>query len=350
MRMPLFRGMKRKGAIVLPGVILSSLLFAACGNSPSITDPKGFVAGQESGLFWFILIVATFIFVLVEALLIYSIVRFREKPNTPAPRQLHGNNTLELLWTVIPSIFLFIVLFLTIRTMFALAQPNTSNKLVITARAHQWWWEFDYQNQHIVTADTLHVPANTTVQVNLFSDNVIHSFWVPQLTGKTDVIPGHNNNLWFNADQPSSTFYEGACAEFCGDQHAHMRFNVKVDNADDFNTWVSAQQAKAQTPSDSLATKGQQLFAKGACTGCHGIVGVNLTSYSDPKAAGMIGPNLTHFGSRNLIAGGVLTNTNANLAAWLRDPQAVKNGNDMPNLNLSDSDVQALVAYLESLK
>ncbi len=348
MRMPLFRGMKR-WSVILSGVILSSLLLAACGGSPAITDTRGPVANREAGLFWLILGIAAVIFVLVEAALIYSVLRFRARPNTPAPKQLHGNDKLELAWTIVPALFLFGILYATISTMFGLAQPP-GDKLEVRAYGRQWWWQFEYMGAKVTTADTLHVPAGTTVQVDLYSDNVIHSFWVPQLTGKTDVIPGHGNHLWFKADQAADKPLEGACAEFCGDQHAHMRFNVKVDTPDEFQTWLHTQQAAAVTPSESLAAQGQKLFSQGSCAGCHGIVGVNLKSYEDPQAANKIGPNLTHFGSRNLIAGGVLENTPENLSQWLHDPQTIKPGNDMPNLNLSDNDVKALAAYLESIK
>ncbi len=349
MRMPLFRGMKR-WTIIVSGVILTSLLLAACGTPQTTLDPAGPVAKSESDLFWFILIVATFIFVVVEAALIYSVIRFRARPNSPAPMQIHGNNTIELIWTVAPSIVLFLVLALTIRTMFALTQPS-GHKVEVTAVAHQWWWEFDYPGYNgIVTADTLHVPANTTIQVDLESDNVIHSFWLPALTGKTDVIPGHHNHLWFSADK-AGDYYRGACAEYCGAQHAHMNFNVKVDSANDFLTWVTTRQQNALTPTGgSLAANGAKIFTQ-LCVGCHGIVGVNLQGYSDPKAKALIGPNLTHFGSRNLIAGGVLDNDpeGKNLSAWLSDPQGVKPGNDMI-VNLTPDQVKALVAYLESLK
>jgi cytochrome c oxidase subunit 2 len=230
---------------------------------------------------------------------------------------------------------------------------------------HQWWWEFDYLSYHVVTADSLHIPAGTIVQADLASDNVIHSFWIPQLTGKTDVIPGHDNKLLFKADMNAvGRTFRGTCAEFCGAQHAHMSFNVIVDTPDAFNTWISAQQqaaapvntssvaCTAPIPQSDLVACGAKFFAQGACVGCHGIVGVNLTSYNDPKAAGLIGPNLTHFGSRNLIAGGVLDNDpgGKNLAIWLQNPQDVKPGSDMPNLGLSQTQTNALVAYLESLK
>ncbi len=365
MRMPLFRGTKR-WVVIISAMLLSSLLLAACDDrTPSILNTFGPVAQSEANLFWFILVVATIVFVAVEGVLIYSIVRFREKPNAPAPRQIHGNNRLEIAWTIAPSIFLFAVLGATILTMFNLGNLGSGPRMEVRVVGHQWWWEFDYPGYHVVAADELHIPAGAIVQADLVSNNVIHSFWIPQLTGKTDVIPGHNNKLLFKADMNAAGHtFRGACAEFCGAQHAHMNFSVVVDTPDAFNTWISAQQqaaapvntssvaCKTPIPQSDLVACGAKFFAQGACVGCHGIVGVNLTGYNDPKAGGLVGPNLTHFGSRNLIAGGVLDNdpSGKNLAIWLHNPQDVKPGNDMPDLGLSQDQVNALVAYLESLK
>ena len=374
MRMPLFRGMKRWG-ILLSALLLSSLLLAACGgNSPSILNPAGPVALKESNLFWFILVVATIVFVVVEGLLIYSIVRFRERPNSPEPTQTHGNNTVEIIWTIVPSVFLFIVLIGTIYTMFGLTTfSSTGRPLQITVVGHQWWWEFDYTNEHIITADELHIPVGTRVEALLQSDNVIHSFWVPELFGKTDVIPGHNNMSIFQADRIGE--YRGQCTEFCGLEHAHMNFYVIVQSQDDFNAWLtSQQQAAAANPAQQAAIAGQRLFlGSGGCQGCHGIVGVNLQDYNHLKGGGnadvLVGPNLTHFGSRREIAGAVLSwdpascvvvtgsdgqpkiqNPDAcGLYQWLKDPQAVKPGNDMNIRSLSDTEIAQLIAYLESL-
>lgn len=366
MRMPIFRGVKRRG-ITLSLLLLASLLLAACGEtSPSILNTAGPVADREAGLFWFILAVATFVFVVVEAILIWSIIRYRERPNSPTPRQTHGNNTIEVIWTVAPSIFLFAVLVGTIYTMFGLSQP-AGRALSVQVVGHQWWWEFDYENEHITTADELVVPVGTVVHLDLKSDNVIHSFWVPQLTGKTDVVPGHDNTKWFQADKPGT--YRGLCTEYCGLQHANMQLFVIAKAPDDYQTWLRSQQAAAQNPTDPNAQAGQQIFkTTGGCIGCHGIVGVNLNGFNDEKANALIGPNLTHFGSRHTVAGGVLSwdpascvvegNGNdahivnqgtCNLYKWLHDPQGVKPGNDMNISPLSDTQIAQLVAYLESL-
>ena len=381
MRMPIFRRMKHWGTII-PVVLLSSLLFTACGgNSPTILNPTGPVSVQEANLFWFILYVATFIFVLVEAVLIWSIFRYRERPNSPAPRQIHGNNTIEIIWTVVPSIFLFAVLAGTIYTMLNIQNISSTNgnisQIRVSAVGHQWWWEFDYPNQHVINADTLYLPQGAVVTMDLKSNNVIHSFWIPSITGKTDVIPGHDNQKIFRADQVGE--YRGECAEYCGTQHAHMNFNVIVLDTNAFNAWVSNEQQSAQNPTASLAQQGQKLFkGSGGCTGCHGIVGVNLDSFQAAKtssgleASALVGPNLTHFAERRLIAGGILiasdghnwandpacqlvngqlaNKDNCGLYQWLHDPQAVKPGNDMIISSLSDTQIYALIAYLQSLK
>ncbi|HEU5377367.1 MAG TPA: cytochrome c oxidase subunit II [Ktedonobacteraceae bacterium] len=367
--MPIFRGAKRWG-IVISVLLLASLLLSACGgNPPSILDTAGPVADSEKGLFWFILVVATIVFVAVEAILIYSIVRYRERPNSPMPRQTHGNNTVEILWTVAPSIFLFAVLVGTIYTMFGLTQPTTGRTMNVTVVGHQWWWEFDYKNDHITTADELVVPTGTIVHLDLKSDNVIHSFWVPQLTGKTDVVPGHNNDKWFKADKTGS--FRGECTEFCGLEHANMEFYVIAMTPDAYQTWLSGQQQMAQNANNPNVQAGKAIFTgSGGCEGCHGIVGTdyNLKSFDDPAAQALIGPNLTHFGSRRQIAGGVLSwdpascrvvgsgnnirivnQESCGLYKWLHDPQGVKPGNDMAIRQLSDTEIAQLVAYLESL-
>lgn len=373
MRMPVFRRAKH-WLILVTCLLLSSILLAACGeNSPSILNTAGPVAKSEGGVFYAILVIATIVFVLVEGILIYSIIRYRERPGAPTPKQLHGNTKIEVLWTVVPAIILFIVLGYTIRGLFEVATPPATGPTVdVVAFGHQWWWEFYYPAYNITTADSLVIPANTTVRVKLYSNNVIHSFWIPELTGKTDVVPGRINEKWFKADYANKT-YVGLCAEYCGTQHANMRFNVVSDTSDNFLSWVHTQQAAAATASSgSLAAKGAEVFKTAGCTACHGIVGTNLKGAVDPtqkcddpksgpNEGCYVGPNLTHFGSRNLIAGGVLENNvdqcqsssnlqNCNLAKWLKDPQGIKPGNDMQIGALTNEQISQLVAYLESLK
>jgi cytochrome c oxidase subunit 2 len=212
--------------------------------------------------------------------------------------------------------------------------------LRITVIGHQWWWEFQYPDLGIVTATDLHLPAGRTVSLEIVAADVIHSFWVPQLGGKRDAIPGSTTRIVLTADTPGE--YYGQCAEFCGASHANMRHLAVVDTPEAFTAWVAQQKLAAQTPPDgSPASVGLQLYQAGTCIGCHVVRGVS---------AGGIGPDLTHFGSRKTIAGGILPNTPENLARWLRNPPAVKPGSLMPDQRLSDAEVAALVAYLQSLK
>jgi cytochrome c oxidase subunit 2 len=369
------------------GLALSSILLAACGeNSPTVLQTYGPVADSESFVFWAILIIATLVFVVVEGILVYSIFRYRERPGQPEPRQVHGNLVVEAIWTFIPLVVLFIVLFFTIRGLFEVAPGSAlskSNKTInVQAVGHQWWWEFYYEDYKITTADTMVIPANATIQVKLFSNNVIHSFWVPALTGKTDLVPGHNNEKWFKAnnDAIGKTFL-GICAEYCGTQHGNMRFAVKVENDNNFQTWVSTQQQAAVTPaSGSLAAQGKEVFM-GTCAGCHGIVGANIEPKSgegygfvdpmktcnvNPSATECkVGPNLTHFGSRDTIAGGVLQWDSAscdpqdpqlfekcNLAKWIQHPGEYKPGSAMQGATdaMTEEQIRQVIAYLESLK
>ena len=340
-------------------VVFSAVAFGGCGpgttageHTPSILNPSGPVALKESYLFWFILVVATIVFVGVTGVLLYSIWRFRERPGMPAPRQISGNTALEIGWTILPAVILFIVLIGTIYTMVQITQPAQAQTLTVSAIGHQWWWEFRYPGYNninpgsnevavVVTGDELHVPVGMVVHVDLQSNNVIHSFWIPELAGKTDVIPGHDNTMWFQADRPGT--YRGECAEYCGTQHANMDFVVVAQSPGDFATWLQAQETVALAPSTDIQKAGQHDFLTLGCAACHSISGT--------IAAAQIGPNLSHFGSRQLIAGGVLSNTPENLATWLNDPQAVKPGNDMvlPE-KLNSTQIDELVQYLESLK
>jgi len=170
--------------------LTAAVVLSACANSPSILEPAGPVALKESGLFWLILGIATTIFVVVTSVLLYSVFRFRARPGSPDARQIHGNTTIEIIWTIVPSVVLFVVLFFTVTTMFALAQPSSSKVINVTAIGHQWWWEFKYPDSKVVSADEMHIPVGYVVRVTLYSDNVIHSFWVPQLAGKWTLYRG----------------------------------------------------------------------------------------------------------------------------------------------------------------
>jgi cytochrome c oxidase subunit II len=337
---------------------LSAVLLAACetGNPQSTLTPHGPNAQYIFDLFHIAVFwPAVFVFVVVEAVLVYAIFRYRGRPGDPLPNQYHGNTTLEITWTIIPAIILVVILFFTFRTQAVLATPPDSpNALNIRVIGHQWWWEFEYTDHGFVTANELHIPTGVPVIIRLESIDVIHSFWAPFLGGKQDAIPGRVNRMWFQADKEGT--YHGQCAEFCGVQHAMMRFLVYADSPSAFESWTRAQRGipafaqptpvAGQAPSaqQSLVNQGAQLFSNGACITCHTVRGT--------PANGKVGPDLTHFGLRQTVAGNTLEkgDNNEGIKRWLRNPQAVKPGNLMPNLNLSDSDIEALVAYLQSLR
>jgi cytochrome c oxidase subunit 2 len=337
----------RLGA-ALVGALAASALLSGCVNNATFIDPQGPAAYLESNLWWFIFYVATGVWAVVTAVLLYSVMRFRARPGAPAPRQLHGNTRIEILWTVVPSVILFSVLAFTIYTLFSLGQPADPNTFTVTVRGHQWWWEFDYPGG-VVTADELRIPTGTVVHISLRSNNVIHSFWVPQLSGKMDVIPGQNNETWLRADR--SGVYRGECTEYCGTQHAHMNFQVVAQSSGDYQAWLLGQQAGAATPPiGSDAAAGLAVFNQ-RCYVCHQISGGGA---KQPPTA-PIAPNLTHLMARSTIAGGVLpingsADTTGNLKLWIAHNDDVKPGNDMGNQGMSDTDLNNVVAYLETLK
>ncbi|MBI4495237.1 MAG: cytochrome c oxidase subunit II [Chloroflexi bacterium] len=286
-------------------------------------------------VFW----MAAGVFVVVEAALVYATLRYRRRPDDVLPPQVHGNTRLEVAWTIAPAVVLFVIAIPTIQAIFAAATPPGSDGLEIVVTGHQWWWELEYPDAQVVTANEVHIPVGRPISFTLKSADVIHSFWVPRLGGKMDVVPGHTNHLYLTAYQAGT--YLGQCVEFCGLQHANMKLRLIAHTPEEFDAWVQSQQAPPSQAAGK-AQEGAQVFARSACVGCHTVAGT--------PAQGKIGPNLTHVGSRTSLAGAVLDNTPENLARWLRDPQEVKPGNQMPNLHLSDVDIEALVAYLESLK
>jgi cytochrome c oxidase subunit II len=342
---------RRVAVALLLTVALAVLLGGCTTNNPQTTlDPSGSAAQAiydlfVTWLFW----PAVIVFFAVEALLLYSIFRFRGRPGDPLPAQLHGNTRLEITWTIIPALILVVILAVTFRTQAVLATPPPAGQAIrVQVIGHQWWWEFQYPDLGVVTANELHIPLNVPIELELTSADVIHSFWVPHMAGKMDAIPGRLNKFSFTAFEAGT--YSGQCSEFCGIQHAMMRNLLIAQSQGEFDAWVLqqrsipafAQPTPAPGAQESLAQRGAQVFANGACVTCHTIRGT--------AAQAKVGPDLTHVDSRQSLAANTLTNTPENLARWLRNPQAVKPGNLMPNLNLSDQDIAALVAYLDSLK
>ena len=282
--------------------------------------------------------------ILVFLLLAFIITRFRYRPGMPEPQQTHGNTTLELAWTLIPAIILAVIAVPTVQTIFATQAPAPANALTVNVVGWQWWWEFRYPinggRDTVLTANEIHVPVGTPVQLRMTAGDVLHSFWVPQIGGKRDLIPNKVNTIVFTPREPG--LYLGQCAEFCGDSHALMKMRLIAHTPADYREWLRNEASPAMEPADSSVALGKKLVTQGACAGCHLIKGTPMV--------GRIGPNLTHFGRRRTMAAGLMENNAENLTAWLHNPPAVKPGAKMPNLGLKDEEIRYIVAYLQSLQ
>jgi len=323
--------------------ILAVLLtfLSACQSSPTFLNPASPISGHVANLYKILFNLALVVFVLVEGVLLWIIIRYRKKSNDPElPEQVFGNMRLEVIWTAIPLLLVFILFILTVQTTNVIAappwQPRDLNLRIV---GHRWWWEFDYLDQGIATANELHIPVGRTVQVSLESVDVIHSFWVPQLSGKTDVIPGQHNTMWLKGDEVG--VYLGQCAEFCGTQHALMRFKVYVDSQSDFDDWLANQQQPAYQPQTEDEQAGYKELS-GACATCHSL---------DPSEMDTekVGPNLAHLFSRTTFAGGTFDLNEENLRSWLEDTQAMKPGNDMV-ITVPPKSIDPIISYLSNLK
>jgi cytochrome c oxidase subunit 2 len=315
-------------------------------NTPQgFLDPEGPIARRADDLWNITFGIAAVIFVIVQGLLVFAIFRFRERPGHEA-RQFHGNTKVEIVLTVIPALILAGLAIPTVSTVMALSKKPTGDILEIKVTAHQFWWQYEYTDLGITTANEMHVPVDTPVYLTLEGDDVIHSFWIPKLTGKQDVVPGHTNHMQFEAERADQT-YLGQCTEYCGLSHANMRLRVYTHSDSDFDTWVASQKEQYTKPSDPLARAGAKIFlgeelpAGGTCINCHAIQGT--------EAQGTTAPDLTHFGSRKTFAGAIFDNTPEALATWLRDPPGVKPGAMMPDYGLSEDQIDALVAFLQGL-
>lgn len=330
----------RKATLTVLGLIL---LLTACGQEypQSTLAPLADASQEIQNLFVTIFWWAVVVFVIVEGLLIFAVFKFRDRGDGKEPKQVHGHTLMEIGWTLAPAVILIMIAVPTIRSVWILDRPSPDpDALAVEVIGHQWWWEFRYPELDIITANELHVPVGRTVSVSLESADVIHSFWFPRASGKRDVVPGHRNELWFKQD--STGVYPGQCAEFCGESHALMKMEMVVEESQDFDAWVQRQKQPGAEPSTELARQGRDLFMSSACIACHRIEGT--------VAQGIVGPDLTHVGSRRLIAAGIVENTPEGLAGWLRAPEAVKPGVLMPNQNLTEEQIEQLVAYLLSLQ
>jgi cytochrome c oxidase subunit II len=336
--------------VLLAGVLLGAKLCVASTPAdhsvPSIFDAHSTPAESIRHLSHFVLTLTGLIFLVVASLLSYAVVKFRSRRAEAdrEPAQVYGSTQIELAWTVIPILIVAVLFAATARVIHAIQDaPKPPTAIEVTVIGHQFWWEFRYTQLGIVTANELHVPVSdpaypTPTFLKLLSSDTDHSFWIPQLAGKTDLIPNHPNEMWI--DPHVTGLFLGQCAQYCGTQHAKMLLRVYVDTPEEFNAWVREQR---QPPSqDEKEAAGKRVFETTACLNCHAITGTNGT--------GRFGPDLTHLMSRRTIAAGAAENTPENLRLWIQNPDAIKTGSLMPAMKLSDADLDALVRYLETLR
>jgi len=347
-------------------LLLLTLLVVVAGSAQSdpfpqsTLHPKGDFAQMVDKLFRTTLFWATLVFVLVEGALVFVIFKFRGKPDDPEPKQVHGNTMVEVIWTAIPALVLAMIAVPTVRTIFRTYEiPKGDGVLQVEVIGHQWWWEFRYPELGLTTSNELHVPVGRTVALKMVTQDVLHSFWIPQLAAKRDIFSNRSTTLWFKAEQAGD--YPGQCAEFCGLEHGRMAFQVIAEGPPEFDAYVARLQATGVhaapvAPGDSAAagaapapvaaaapagasdtTAGAQLFMMKGCVGCH--------SLDATKPMG-IGPNLAGIGRRRYIAAGWMESTDANLTHWIQHPQLMKPGVIMPELGVTEAEAQALVAYL----
>jgi cytochrome c oxidase subunit 2 len=317
---------------------LGLTLLVACGKaSPSIVDPHGSEARRIAGVWWLMFGLAAAVYVIVAGFIIVALVRGRGT-ESGRPSRVGEDAFIWVGGVIAPVAILAVLATVTVTTTGALRNPH-KGELHIEVVGKRWWWDVSYPDQHFKTANEIHIPVGRPVAIGLDSDNVIHSFWVPQLAGKMDQIPGQHNVLRFTAEKAGT--YRGQCAEYCGLEHARMSFLVIADPPGIFDRWLLRHQRVPSPPDNDLAAKGELVFLRSPCAGCHTIRGT--------AAQGTVGPDLTDFGSRHWIGSLTVQNTRANLSGWIADSQSIKPGNLMPPISLEPGDLDAVVAYLESL-
>lgn len=326
-------------------LVLMGALLSGCATTPTFLNPNSSVAADEATLYNELLWEAVGVFAIVAGILIWILIRDHGRsPKDVQIPKLYLNPRKEVTWVIIPVLlvvsldaFDFVLMLHTMNVTTAPAPQQSDVNLKVIG--HRWWWEFDYPDLNIKTANELHVPVGTVVQADVTGYDVIHSFWIPQLTGKQDAIPGQINHVWFKADKVGE--FHGQCVEFCGQNHANMRIKVVVQSQKDFDAWVANQQKPAPQPQNDQQKAGYDLIATGVCSSCHTLNGT--------KGDADVGPNLTHLFSRSVFAGATLDTTPDNVRAWIKDTQAFKPGNDM-NINVSQKQLDDLMSYIVLLK
>lgn len=335
----------RVRVIALVGLLSLVALACAGEDAPQNTlDPAGEYARDPDKLWNLVFIIAVIIFFIVEGVLVYAVLKFRHNPDRQAA-QFHGNPKLEVLLTAIPAVILAGIAIPTVSQIFSLAEEPPGDYLNVTVQGRQFWWRYEYPGLGVVTANELHIPVDKDVRVKLDGYDVNHAFWVPRLAGAEDIVPGRTNFLRIKADEPGEYF--GQCKEFCGLSHSRMRIKVIAQEQAEFDRWVEDQLARAEAePAGSLEREGAEIFAN-TCTACHAVNGTDAAPEDDSTLAG---PNLTHFASRTTFAGALFENTPDNLRNWIDNPPAMKPGSTMPDYGLSGEQIDAVVAYLQTLE
>ena len=313
-----------------------ALVLAGC-ESPSILRAEGSAGNEIVTLAIWIFAILAVVLLVVWGLLVFVVLRGRKRPESEAS-QTKGNLKIEIVWTLIPAVIVTVLFVLTVRTTEQIAMPDPGAQF--TAVGRQWWWDFQFKELGFKAPNEVYVVQGRRTSIDVRSADVIHSFWVPQMGGKVDMIPGRTNHIHF-VPLTAGT-YLGECSEFCGVQHGRMRFLFVVVPPDEYSAWVKLQQQPAARPRGAAAVAGERVIASVGCGSCHAIRGTSLK--------GTFGPDLTHFGSRGGIAAYTLPNTPENLLKWIQDPQAVKPDCSMPNVPLPLEQQKELVAYLEELK
>jgi cytochrome c oxidase subunit II len=319
---------------------------AADPSSTNVFAPHSTPAKSILHLSIFVMIITGMIFVVVCTLLFYSISKFRARSSSASsePAQVYGSTQIELAWTVIPVLIVVVLFIATARVVHAIQDaPMPASAVEVTVIGHQFWWEYRYPQLSVVTANELHIPVSdpahpTPTFLQLLSADTDHSFWIPELAGKTDLVPNHPNRMWMDPEHTGT--FVGQCAQYCGTQHAKMLLRVSVDTPEEFAEWVREQQRPAVA--DERVSAGKRVFETTACINCHSVNGT--------VANGRFGPDLTHLMRRSTIAAGAALNTPENLRLWIQNPDAIKRGSLMPAMQLSKSDLDALMGYLETLR
>ena len=336
-------GARARGA---PIALMLASLACACAGSPSPMLPASEPASQLANLGWLLTAIAAIVCVVIAVLLLVPGIRGWRAGSAIDPGSVHrggGERWIVIGGIIVPLVILVGVFVVTAATLSKTSHPPTRARYTVDVIGHQWWWEVHYpttdHSQNVTTANEIHIPVGEPVQLRVESRDVAHSFWVPRLQGKIDLIPGQTNTFWIRAD--SAGTYRGQCAEYCGMQHAHMGIQVVAEPLPQFQQWLAGQRALAATPTDSLALAGREAFQHQACSLCHAIAGTT--------AHGKLGPDLTHVASRLMLGAGTIPNTPGHLSGWIMNSQSIKPGNDMPQMYLGGGDLHAIVAYLETL-